>query len=188
MFEHHRVAGHECGHHAIHRDQIGIVPGCHREDHAERFAPHETPEVFLGGHGYIVEGLRRDGDHVTRTLEHAAHFVRRIPGRAAHLPGEFLGDFRTALFEFFAESSEDGRALGERGVAPFGERVPRAAQCFVDLLGGREHTLDVYPPIDGARGFLDAAVVHQMISKYRASSQSVTARLNSRSSHSRLAA
>jgi len=53
-------------------------------------------------------------------------------------------------------------------------------QLNIARRGGR--TLNVHTPIDRT----DA--LHQIISKYRASSQSVTARRNCRSSHSRLAA
>ena len=155
MLEHHRVAGHERRHHAVHGDQVRVVPRGDGEDHAQRLAPHEAREILLGAGVEIRERLRRDGDHVARALERAAHFVGRVTRGPAHLPGELFGDLRAALLELVAEAREDRGAFGERRIAPVDEGVARRAQGFVDLLRGRERALDVDAPVHRAHGLLD---------------------------------
>ncbi len=105
MLQDHHVAGHERRHHAVHGDEIRVVPGRHGEDHAQRLAAHEALEVVLRARVHVAERLRRDGDHVARALERAAHFVGRVARGPAHLPGELFGNLRTALFEFARRSA-----------------------------------------------------------------------------------
>jgi len=104
-----------------------------------------------------------------RALERAAHLVGRIPRRAAHLPGELLGDLCAALLELVAELEQQLRALRQRHVTPRHLRVPRGAQHLVDLLGRGQHALDVDAPVHRAHGFLGFRCPcddgHQMISK-----------------------
>ena len=129
MLQHHHVAGHECRDHAVHRDEERVVPGGNSEDHAQRFAPHEAPEVVLGIGIHVAERLRRDGDHVPRALERAAYLVGRVTRGPAHLPGELFGDLRAALFELAAETREDGGAIGKRTCCA--TRQTRGARCAV---------------------------------------------------------
>jgi hypothetical protein len=101
---------------------------------------------------------------VSRTLERAANFVRRVARGTPHLPGELFGNLVAPRFEFLAEAREYRGAFGDRRIAPFHKGVTRPAQGFVDLLGGGERTLDVNPPVHRAHGLLDIGVNH-MISK-----------------------
>ena len=45
MLEDHRIAGHQRRHDAVDRGEIGIVPGRHDEDHAQRLAADEAGEA-----------------------------------------------------------------------------------------------------------------------------------------------
>ena len=92
MLQDHRVAGHQCRHDAVHRDEIRIVPGGDREHDAERLAADEAREVLLRPRIDVGERVGRDRDHVARALERAAHFVRRVADRPAHLPRQLERD------------------------------------------------------------------------------------------------
>jgi hypothetical protein len=164
MLQNHDIAGHERRHDAVHRDEVRIVPRRHGEDHAQRLAPHEAFEIVFGARLHIRERLGRDCDHVTRTLERAAHFVWRELRRTTHLPGELLGDRRAAPLELLAETREDCGTLGKRCGAPVRERHSRGAQRGIDLRGSRERTFNVHAPIYRAHRFLDDGGAH-MISK-----------------------
>ena len=87
-----RIAGHQRRHDAVHRDQVRVVPGRDREHDAERLATHEADEAGLRPRIDVGERVRGDTDHVSRALQRAAHLVRGIPQRAAHLPSQFLRD------------------------------------------------------------------------------------------------
>jgi hypothetical protein len=101
---------------------------------------------------------------VPRTIQHALHFIGRVPRGPAHLPGELGGVLRAARFELRAEARQDVGTCGQRHSAPGGERMPGGAQGFIDLLGAGQRPLHVYPPIHRAHGLLNF-VWHQMISK-----------------------
>ncbi len=107
MLENDSVAGHQCRHDAVHRDEIRIVPGGDRQHDAERLAANEAREVFFRTGVDVGERCRRDRDHVTRAFERAAHFVGRVAARPAHLPRQLVRDLVALRFERVAEAVED---------------------------------------------------------------------------------
>ena len=110
----------------------------------------------LAPDGHVAERLRRDGDHVARAFERAAHFAGRVTRGPAHLPGELLGDLRRRAFRTRRRTaSRIAARSASGGVAPRRERMARGAQRLVDLLRSGERTLDVDASVDGADGFLE---------------------------------
>src|SRR5690349_19536720 len=106
MFQYDCVAGHERRDHAVHGDEIRIVPGRDGQHDAERLTSYEAGEVLFRAGVDVGQRVRRNGDHVSRTLERAVHFVWRVTNRPTHLPGEFSSDGFTLAGEEIAEPAE----------------------------------------------------------------------------------
>jgi hypothetical protein len=124
----------------VHRDQERVVPGRDGEDHTQRFTAHEAGEIRLRSGVEIRQRGRGNGNHVARPFERAAHFVGCVARRAAHLPGQFLGDLRRALLEFIAEQRQYFRAFGQRDVAPGHLGATRGAQDVDGIRPSRRST------------------------------------------------
>ena len=133
VLQHHGVAGHERGHHRVHRGEIGVVPRRQHQHHAERLAADEAAEAVLRPGIEVRQCLRCDRHHVARTLLEAAHLAGRLADRPAHLPGDLLGDLLLACDECVDEARHDRGALGERHLLPLCLRRPRALQHAPDL-------------------------------------------------------
>ena len=129
------------GHHRVHRGEVGIVPRRQHQHYAERLAPDEAAEALLRPGIEVGQRLRRDRDHVARTLLEAAHLAGRLADRPAHLPGDLLGDLLLAGHESVDEAGDDGGALGERHVLPLrlrrSRRAPACAWISASVASGR---------------------------------------------------
>src|SRR5213082_1792516 len=158
VLQHHGVAGQERRHHAVYRDQIGVIPGGHGEHDAERLAAYEAPKARLWPDIQIGECRRGDAAHVAGTLERAAHLARSEAYRPPHLPAELRRDPRAALLEFSAEALDDGGALGERHLAPQRPRRTGALQSLIDLRRRSGGAFRVHPAVD-RRHTLDAHMI-----------------------------
>ena len=178
------------GNHAVHGDEIGIIPGGNGKDDAERFAAQEAIEAGFRPDVDVAQRFAGDRDHVPGALQRAAHLARCVADGPSHLPAQLIGDLVAPRLERLTETRQDGRALCERQLAPIALRQPCAIEGGIDVGSGRERSLDVDAAVDGGDCALSVHVVKclQMISKYRESSQSLMCLRNSRSSHSRVAA
>ena len=154
VLQHHRVAGHDRGHHRVHRGEIGVVPRRQHQYHTERLAANEAAEALLRACIEVGQCLRCDRHHVACTLFEAAHLAGRLADRPAHLPGDLLGDLLLAADERSYKARDDRGTLGERHVLPFRLRRARALQRAPDLRVRREWPLDVDPAVDRGDGFL----------------------------------
>ena len=59
VFQNDAIAGHDGGNHAVHRDQIRVIPGRYCEDHTQGLASNETLEAVLRCRVQILERLGR---------------------------------------------------------------------------------------------------------------------------------
>jgi hypothetical protein len=96
MLQQHHVPCGQSRNHRVDRGEIGVVPGRDHEDEAQGIARDVPLEPALGFGRHVGESHGCYRQHVARALLEAAHLPRRLGNRAAHLPGQFLGD-RLAL-------------------------------------------------------------------------------------------
>ena len=68
VFEHHRVAGEQRGHHDVDGGEVRIVPGRHHEHGAHRITADVALETVGGGAGNVGEFGGCDGGHVAGAL------------------------------------------------------------------------------------------------------------------------
>jgi hypothetical protein len=152
MFEEHAVASHQGRHDAVDCDEIGVIPGGHRQYDAERFATDETFEVRLRARIDVGECARRDLDHVPCAFQRAVHFVRCIANRPPHLPRQLGRDLLAAILELIAEPRQHARTLLDGDALPRLLRLASKRQRTIDLRLVRERTLDVNTTVDGGEG------------------------------------
>ena len=145
------VARHQRRHDAVHRDEIRVVPG--RDVNTTPSGSRRTKrwKFSFGPASRSRERLRRNRDHVPRALERAAHLVRRVADRPAHLPRELLGDLVALASNCVAERGRGLRRARERHGAPRQRCAMRARSQRVASISAElgERTLDVDAPSTG---------------------------------------
>jgi hypothetical protein len=141
VLEHDCIAGEQGRDHAVDGDQVRVIPRRDRQHDPERLAPHEALEVGLGPGIDVGERTRRDRDHVAGALERAAHLVRRVTDRPAHLPAELLRNRVTLRLESLAETRQQRAALRKRYRSPGTLRLARGRERRVDFERARERAL-----------------------------------------------
>jgi hypothetical protein len=143
VLEHHRVAGHQCRHHRVHRRQERVVPGRDRKHHAERLALDVAREAVPGLRHHVRETFLGDRDHVPRPLLEAAQLARAEAHGPAHLPGELRHDLVRHGQHGVDRLRAIGAALGDRKCAPCPLRGTGALECGRDRGLARQRTFGI---------------------------------------------
>ena len=97
-----------------------------------------------------------DRDHVPRALERAAHLVRSVADRPAHLPRELFGDRVASRFELLAEPRQHRDPRREWRRAPMRLCDAGECQCGIDLERTCELALDIDAAVDRGACLLEA--------------------------------
>ncbi len=165
MLEDHRIAGNQGRQHGIDGGEVGIIPGRHHRDDAERNPLDPALEAGLGRGHHGGERFRGRLEHVARAFLEAAHLARRVANGAAHLPGDFGGNVGG-----LGDEGIDGLAQGlaaciQRQGRPGRLRRAGHFKRAIDARRGLERAFDVNAAVDGTNGLQCLAHLLQMISK-----------------------
>ena len=155
MLEDHGIAGHQRRHDAVDRGEIGIVPGCHDEDDAQRLPADETGEAGPRVGRHVAQRSGRDLDHVAGALLEAAHLAGRLADGAADLARQLLGDLLLMGDEVVHRLGDDAAALGDRHMLPVGLGLARGGEGIGDLFLCRQLAGDKHAAVDRRDGLLD---------------------------------
>ena len=155
MLEQHRIAGRQSRDDAVHRGEVGIVPGRDDEHQSQRFVADEPREARLRLAHAVGQRPWRHLQHVAGALLQAPDLAGALRDRPAHLPGD-LGRQLVALRHQQARPPGPApRSAARPGLpASAADACPGALQRRCHLGPGGKRTLDQDTAVDRRDGSL----------------------------------